>query len=133
MEKVEAQNAIVHGQADLEKAANHIQERDADDGPNPPEAMLVTWDGEDDLQNPKNWSLTRKWVITILTSFGGLVCLMSSTMLAPALKNIAHDLDIAQDTANMTLSIFVLAFAFGPMVRISCKIKTYRSLANRRQ
>lgn len=58
----------------------------------------------------------RKWAITILVSFGGLVCLMSSTMLAPALEDIAHDLDISQAKANMTLSIFVLAFAFGPMV-----------------
>ena len=78
--------------------------------------LLVTWDGEDDPNNPKNWSLTRKWTITILTSFGGLVCLMSSTMLAPALEDIAHDLDVPQSKANMTLSIFVLAFAFGPMV-----------------
>lgn len=79
-------------------------------------SLLVTWDGEDDPANPKNWPLRRKWTITILTSFGGLICLMSSTMLAPALENIAHDLHIAQDKANMTLSIFVLAFAFGPMV-----------------
>ena len=80
------------------------------------ETLLVTWDGEDDPTNPKNWTLARKWAITILTSFGGLVCLMSSTMLAPALGKIAHDLHISQDKANMTLSIFVLAFAFGPMV-----------------
>lgn len=80
------------------------------------ETLLVTWNGEDDENNPKNWSLARKWTITILTSFGGLVCLMSSTMLAPALENIAHDLDVSQSKANMTLSIFVLAFAFGPVV-----------------
>ncbi|KAK5704727.1 hypothetical protein LTR17_021641 [Elasticomyces elasticus] len=77
---------------------------------------LVTWDGENDPANPQNFSLFRKWLITVLTSFGGLVCLMSSTMLAPALGDIAHDLDITQAEASMTLSIFVLAFAFGPMV-----------------
>ena len=37
-------------------------------------------------------------------------------MLAPALEDIAHDLRVSQAKANMTLSIFVLAFAFGPMV-----------------
>jgi MFS family permease len=41
---------------------------------------------------------------------------MSSTMLAPALESIAHDLHISQAKANMTLSIFILAFAFGPMI-----------------
>ena len=41
---------------------------------------------------------------------------MSSTMLAPALGTIARDLHVTQERANMALSIFVLAFAFGPMV-----------------
>jgi MFS family permease len=76
----------------------------------------VTWNGDDDPNNPKNWSSLRKWFITILVSLGGLVCLMSSTMLAPALETIASDLHVSQAKANMTLSIFVLAFAFGPMV-----------------
>ncbi|KAK3669654.1 hypothetical protein LTR78_010471 [Recurvomyces mirabilis] len=80
------------------------------------DTILVTWNGEDDPSNPLNFSLYRKWTITVLISFGGLVCLMSSTMLAPALVDIAHDLDIPQASANMTLSIFVLAFAFGPMI-----------------
>ena len=101
----------------LEKADSRpsTQEKPASES-SAEDSLLVTWDGEDDPANPKNWSLARKWTITIVTSFGGLVCLMSSTMLAPALKNIAHDLDISQGKANMTLSIFVLAFAFGPMV-----------------
>lgn len=37
-------------------------------------------------------------------------------MMAPALPLIAKDLDTSLETANMALSIFVLAFAFGPMV-----------------
>ncbi|KAK1049057.1 hypothetical protein LTR74_017407 [Friedmanniomyces endolithicus] len=79
------------------------------------DTILVTWNGEGDPSNPLNFALYRKWTITVLLSFGGLICLMSSTMLAPALIDIAHELDISQASANMTLSIFVLAFAFGPM------------------
>lgn len=70
----------------------------------------------DTNEEPKNWTLARRWTITILTSLASLVCLMSSTMMAPALPMIAHDLEIPQESANMALSIFVLAFAFGPMV-----------------
>jgi hypothetical protein len=29
---------------------------------------VVTWDGPDDPANPRNWSLRRKWLITILFS-----------------------------------------------------------------
>ncbi|KAI8964592.1 MFS general substrate transporter [Daldinia sp. FL1419] len=78
--------------------------------------LLVTWNGDDDPEHPYNWSLTRKWVITILLSNGGLVTLMSGAMLAPALKSIAADLKTDEEEAQIFLSIFVLAFAFGPMV-----------------
>ncbi|KAF7186204.1 putative transporter [Pseudocercospora fuligena] len=81
-----------------------------------PDPLLVTWEGEEDPANPLNWSTARKWTLTLLTSFGGLVCLMSSTMLAPALEEIADTLGTSQERANMTLSIFVLAYAFGPLI-----------------
>lgn len=99
-----------------EKVAGTESTKETESASSAAEPLLVTWDGDDDPTNPKNWSLARKWTITILTSCGGLVCLMSSTMLATALTTIAHDLDVSQAKANMTLSIFVLAFAFGPMV-----------------
>jgi len=37
-------------------------------------------------------------------------------MLAPALPAIGHDLHMSEATAQLTLSVFVLAFAFGPML-----------------
>lgn len=42
--------------------------------------------------------------------------LMSSTMIAPALPAISHDLHTNDATTQLTLSIFVLSFAFGPMI-----------------
>ncbi|KAI4732542.1 MFS multidrug transporter [Aureobasidium sp. EXF-12298] len=78
--------------------------------------LLVTWDGIDDPENPYNWPARRKWTVTLLTSFGGLVTLMSGTMMAPALGQISKDLHATESTTQMTLSIYVLSFAFGPMV-----------------
>ncbi|EEH37757.2 hypothetical protein PAAG_00678 [Paracoccidioides lutzii Pb01] len=78
--------------------------------------LLVDWDGPDDPKNPLNWSMFWKWAVALLTSLGGLVTLMSGAMLAPALEAIGKDLNTSPDTTNMCLSIFVLAFAFGPMV-----------------
>ncbi|OBT70455.1 hypothetical protein VE03_00258 [Pseudogymnoascus sp. 23342-1-I1] len=77
---------------------------------------LVTWDGPDDPENPFNWPKWRKWAVTLLTSLGGLVTLMSGTMMAPALPMISKDLHTTDATTQMTMSIFVLSFAFGPMV-----------------
>ncbi|KAI1392972.1 MFS general substrate transporter [Hypoxylon trugodes] len=77
---------------------------------------LVTWNGDNDPEHPFNWPLPRKWAITILLSNGGLVTLMSGAMLAPALQSIAADLQTGEEETQIFLSIFVLAFAFGPMV-----------------
>jgi len=41
-------------------------------------------------------------------------------MLAPALSSIGADLQISEAEASMALSIYVLAFAFGPMVLAPC-------------
>lgn len=46
----------------------------------------------------------------------GLVTLMSGTMMAPALSTIAHDLQLDIATVTLALSIYVLAYAFGPLL-----------------
>ncbi|KAF2139773.1 uncharacterized protein K452DRAFT_300277 [Aplosporella prunicola CBS 121167] len=83
-------------------------------------SFLVTWDGPDDPLNPKNWPAWRKWAAAILTSLGGLVTLMSGAMMAPALGDISASLHIGEEEANLALSIFILAFAFGPLVLAPC-------------
>ncbi|KAF1971757.1 MFS multidrug transporter [Bimuria novae-zelandiae CBS 107.79] len=84
------------------------------------ETILVSWDGPSDPSNPYNWSSPRKWFTTLLTSLGGLITLMAGPMLAPALDVIGTDLHISQAEASMALSIYILAFAFGPMVLAPC-------------
>ncbi|TVY28870.1 Efflux pump [Lachnellula hyalina] len=76
----------------------------------------VTYDGPEDKSNPQNWSSPLKWSVTILVSCGGFITMMSGSMLAPALPAIGHDLGMSEATAQITLSVFVLAFAFGPMI-----------------
>jgi MFS family permease len=43
------------------------------------------------------------------------VTLMSGAMMAPALAEIGGDLAIGDEQTQMSLSIFVLSFAFGPI------------------
>ncbi|KAJ5791827.1 uncharacterized protein N7518_008838 [Penicillium psychrosexuale] len=78
--------------------------------------LLVEWKGPGDPACPFNWTLSKRWAITLPCSIGGMVTLISVFMLAPALGNIGDDLGISESEANMVVSIFVLAFAFGPMV-----------------
>ncbi|CAK4033801.1 related to multidrug resistant [Lecanosticta acicola] len=46
----------------------------------------------------------------------GFVTMMSGAMIAPALPELSRDLDMSEATAGLALSVFILAFAFGPMI-----------------
>ncbi|KAF1947175.1 MFS general substrate transporter [Clathrospora elynae] len=77
---------------------------------------LVTWDSDDDPKNPKNWSMKRKWAATLIVSSFTLVSPISSSMISPALSSISADFGITNEVeAQLTLSIFVLAYAVGPL------------------
>lgn len=77
---------------------------------------LVTWDGEDDPMSPKNWPYPRKWAATIIVSCFTFISPVSSSMVAPALPAMARSLDITSKIEeSLILSIFVLAYAIGPL------------------
>ncbi|RAH40137.1 MFS transporter [Aspergillus brunneoviolaceus CBS 621.78] len=77
---------------------------------------LVTWDGEDDPDNPKNWSFKMRWRMTAIASTFAFISPISTSMTAPALSTIAKDLHIHHAfEQTMSLSIFLLAYAFGPL------------------
>ncbi|QDS73634.1 hypothetical protein FKW77_002189 [Venturia effusa] len=91
--------------ADVEKT------KSKQDDPN-----LVTWDGPDDPTNPKNWSGGRKWAATFVISSFTFISPVSSSMVAPALSSMVRDLGITTDIeSSLVLSIFVLAYAVGPL------------------
>lgn len=79
--------------------------------------MDLTWDGPNDPENPKNWPLIRKWSALCGMSAFVLMSPLSSTIVAPALDQIARDLDIREAAQKtMVVTIFVLAFAIGPLI-----------------
>ncbi|RSL69002.1 hypothetical protein CEP54_002574 [Fusarium duplospermum] len=78
---------------------------------------LVTWDGPKDPANPHNWTKHKKWLSTILVSCFTFISPVSSTMLAPALPDLADEFDIESDFETyLIMSIFLLAYAIGPFL-----------------
>jgi len=78
---------------------------------------LVTWTGDDDPDNPLNWTRRRKWTATILVSSFTFISPIASTMLAPALPDMADDLNTSSGFETyFMMSIFLLAYAIGPFV-----------------
>ncbi|RMZ85410.1 hypothetical protein DV737_g772, partial [Chaetothyriales sp. CBS 132003] len=77
---------------------------------------LVTWNGEDDTANPKNWNIGQKWAAVVCVSLFTFISPVSSSMSSPALPSIGRDLHVTNSTElTLTLSIFVAAYAIGPL------------------
>ncbi|KAL3250624.1 hypothetical protein ABHI18_011097 [Aspergillus niger] len=87
--------------------------------PNPecdPDLNLVTWDDPDDPTNPKNWSPSQKWAVTIMVSCFTIISPISSSMIAPALEAIGTTFHAHSGLeTSLSLSIFVLAYTVGPL------------------
>jgi hypothetical protein len=78
--------------------------------------FLVAFDPHFDVDNPKDWSSGRKWAVTDVLSATGFNRIMVSTIMAPALTTIAHELHMSSAESVMALSIYLLATAFGPLI-----------------
>lgn len=73
-----------------------------------------------DAHNPKDWKSSRKWVVTCVLSVTGFNRIMISTMMAPALPLLMQQFNMSSAEANMALSVYLLAAAFGPLVSLCC-------------
>lgn len=77
----------------------------------------IDWDGPHDPENPKNWSQKRKWASTLTVAMFTFISPLASSMVAPALQDVARDLDVpAGFQTSLLLSIFILSFALGPLL-----------------
>ncbi|RYO83928.1 hypothetical protein DL764_009392 [Monosporascus ibericus] len=77
--------------------------------------LLVAFHQPYDPENPLDWPTGRKWAVTDVLSATAFNRIMVSTIMAPALSLIASELDMTPAESAMTLSIYLLATAFGPL------------------
>lgn len=78
---------------------------------------LVTWDGFDDPEDPRNWSLATKLYLIAFVSIYTVVSPMSSSMPSPAVGAISKDFGITSTVVQaMVISIQILAWAIGPLI-----------------
>ncbi|TFK72091.1 multidrug resistance protein 4 [Pluteus cervinus] len=67
--------------------------------------------------NPRNWSSTRKWTAVGVVSLYTFIAPLASSMIAPGLPEIGTQYHITSSTElNLVLSIFLLSFAFAPLI-----------------
>ncbi|KIK56610.1 hypothetical protein GYMLUDRAFT_75996 [Collybiopsis luxurians FD-317 M1] len=79
------------------------------------EALQDDW--EDDPANARNWSPAKKWTAVSIVSLYTFVSPLSSSMLAPALPQLAEQYGVTSPTLTaLMLSVFLISFALGPLV-----------------
>ncbi|KAL4264563.1 MFS transporter superfamily protein [Pleurotus pulmonarius] len=70
-----------------------------------------------DTANPRNWTFRKKWTAAGIVSLYTFVSPLASSMMAPGLLQVAEQYHVTNPTTlAMTLSIFLLAYALGPLV-----------------
>ena len=78
---------------------------------------IVDFDGPDDPEHPLNWKASRKWGMVALVSAITFLTPLASSMFAPGVPDVMrtfHSIDNRLE--GFMLSIYVLGFAFGPLV-----------------
>ncbi|KXN93381.1 hypothetical protein AN958_00305 [Leucoagaricus sp. SymC.cos] len=79
-------------------------------------AKNIEEDWENDPANARNWSFGKKWSAVAIVSLYTFCSPLASVMMAPGLPEVALKYGITNPTViALTLSIFLLSFAIGPL------------------
>jgi multidrug resistance protein len=99
---------------DREDAAVDAEKREQVEESDP---NVVSWDGPNDQQNPQNWTDRKKWTNVAILSILTIITPLGSSMFAPAIPKIMAEFHSTDGTtATFILSIYILGFAFGPLI-----------------
>lgn len=77
---------------------------------------VVDWTGLDDVNRPANWSPARKWAIVIINSLATFIVSFSSSVFSGAIPYVQQEFNVSANVSLLGISLYVLGFAFGPMV-----------------
>ena len=65
---------------------------------------------------PRNFTPSRKWVITIMLGMMTICVTFGSSVFSTATKQTARQFGVSPEVMVLAVSLFVLGFAFGPII-----------------
>ncbi|KAF4121388.1 putative arabinose efflux permease, MFS family [Geosmithia morbida] len=78
---------------------------------------IVGWDGQDDPENPRNFSSRKRWTLLSIISGMTFVTPFASSMLSPAVTFVSAEFGITNQTLlSLSVSIYLLGYSFGPLL-----------------
>lgn len=83
--------------------------------------IIVTWDGEDDSENPRNWPVYQKSFFIFEISFLTLAVYMGSAIYTPGVYEIQEALGVSEIVAILPLTLFVIGYGLDPWYSLQCQ------------
>jgi len=80
------------------------------------EEYVVEYDGPDDPLHPQNWPIKRKIMIGVIEAFTCICSTFSSSIFSAGTRYVAQDFGVSVEVATLSTSLYVLGYAFGPLV-----------------
>lgn len=90
--------------------ARHLSTKEAQ------EANVVTWDGPQDLANPKNWPRRKKWTALVTSALVTFCTSFAASISAPTIYAAGRAFDRSPEVMLLSLSLYVVGMAIGPLV-----------------
>ncbi|KAI6829209.1 MFS general substrate transporter [Hortaea werneckii] len=78
--------------------------------------FLIDWYGDDDPENPRNWSRARKGFVSFQICIYTLAVYMGSAIYTPSATGVMQRFNVSAEVASLGLSLYVLAYGIGPLI-----------------
>lgn len=104
-------------QTDLEKQASPstVDEPAAAASKARKDVIIVDWYSDTDPENPRNWALPKRALVTVLISSYTFAAYAGSSIIAPAFPGIMEEFHVSQRQAALGMTLFVAALGIGPV------------------
>ena len=74
------------------------------------------WNGADDPDNPRNFSLIRRTTSTFAVTFLALVSTFGASVYSAGITSVITEFNVSEEVAILPLSLYTLGLALGPLV-----------------
>ncbi|KUJ20399.1 putative caffeine resistance protein 5 [Mollisia scopiformis] len=80
------------------------------------DVTIVTWFSDDDPENPMNWSMGKKFLVTFLICLLTFAVYIGSAIYSAGTEEITEVFGVSQVAATLGLTLFVAGYGLGPMI-----------------
>ncbi|KAJ5797757.1 uncharacterized protein N7503_007053 [Penicillium pulvis] len=80
------------------------------------QSIVISWRGDDDPENPQNWSIKKKSFVSTLICFLTFAIYVGSAIYTPGVPGVEEQFGVSSVAALLGLTLFVLGYGLGPMI-----------------